>query len=83
MKAEISKFLIENAKQISWVNNELFCWMPYFWLDEFVRLIGVSAFDTDDGGINCKLQADQVCFGLRDILEHFDIDPEEIIQKDN
>ena len=72
---KIIQFLKERTNQLTFQENgDIYCWIPYDFMDEFSKLIGCSAFD--DGGIEATLQRDGVFLVINDLLDFFGIDHE-------
>lgn len=75
------KFINEKAKQCSWIEDELILWLDPNDIEEFALLI--DRCSADDGGYPMLLQRDgTICIVLNDLLEEYNIYPEDVIDRE-
>ena len=79
---QLYKFITENDLEISWHGDGILnLWLDGSEIKEFANL--VDRCDADDGGIDCKLQnGGGVVLNLLDICDEYEINPENILEKD-
>ncbi|WP_342505898.1 hypothetical protein [Sporosarcina sp. FSL K6-2383] len=76
---ELYKFCQD--KEIGWRGESLIMWISPSEVQEFADLI--DRCSADDGGLDCKIQQDgTVCVDLIELCEEYDIDPENILPKE-
>lgn len=73
------------ADELGWVSdNEFFVWVSYLWINELIeslrKMFGESLFD--DGGFEGRFLNDCVCLDLKEILDGYDIELEDIFPPD-
>jgi hypothetical protein len=76
---ELYKFC-EN-KEMDWRGEELVLWINFYDIKEFTDLIGYDYFS--EGGYDVNLQYDCIALDLVPICECFDIEPENILAKED
>jgi hypothetical protein len=80
---EIYKFIQNNdGIEIDWRSEKhLYMWIPFYNLKEFTDLLGYDYLC--EGGEAVSLQHDCVCVDILDICECFDIEPTNILPKED
>lgn len=80
---QLYKFIQDNdGIEIDWrTHKHLYMWIPFYNLKEFTDLLGYDYFA--EGGEEVSLQNDCICIDILDICEIFDINPENILPKEN
>lgn len=83
---ELYKFINNNELEITWncyenKDDELILWIPFYYLDEFTKMIGYNYLS--DGGIEVNLQEDCTSLDINPICEYFDINSENILGKED
>lgn len=78
---QLYKFILENYIELDWRGEELVIWLPFHCLEKFVELVGKEHF-FDYGEIDAKFQADTIVFDIVPICENYNIDPENILEKE-
>ena len=75
------KFVNENDAPLRWDDDQLSCWIPSCFLDEFCEMVPDSFFD--DGGSEVVLLRDAtIWMDLVPLCEYCGIDPEKIKSKE-
>jgi len=76
---QLYKFIYENELEIDWRGDELVLWIEFYYIEEFTELIG--EYYLSEGGIEVNLRHDGIALDIVDLCEYFDIDPEDILEK--
>jgi NTP pyrophosphatase (non-canonical NTP hydrolase) len=85
-KLQLYKFIHDNGIEYRYQYNyetkkdDLLIWIPFYLVEEFGELIESMS---SDGGIDCTLTQNYLCFWMIDICSHFGIELEEIFEKEN
>jgi hypothetical protein len=75
---ELELYKITNDCELEWNGEELICWMDYFDIREFTKMI--DKFLEDDGyDVNLRLY--DIAFDLVPICDYYGINPENILKK--
>lgn len=79
---ELYKFIKDNEIEIDWrLEKHLYIWIPFYHLEKFTKLLGYDNFF--EGGEEVLLQYDCVCVDILDICERFNIEPTNILPKED
>jgi hypothetical protein len=76
---QLYKFIHENNIEIDWRGNCLIIWLYFFQIRDFVELVGKDYFYED--GYDINLRADCVAVDITDICEYHEVEPENILKK--
>ncbi|QNB48188.1 hypothetical protein BR63_19085 [Thermanaerosceptrum fracticalcis] len=77
---ELQLYKFCQDKEIEWREDRLILWIPYSDIEEFVKMIGYDYFS--DVGIDVCLLYNCIAVELNEICADFEIDPENILEKD-
>lgn len=77
---ELQLYKFVQNKEIDWRGKDLILWIDFYDLKEFTDLIGNDYIA--DGTASICLLKDCIAIVLNDICEFFDIEPENILKKD-
>lgn len=77
---ELYKFINDNSIEIDWRGENLYVWIPFYRLEEFTELLGCDNFA--EGGEDVYLQYDCICIDLVDVCDRYDIDHNNILERD-
>ena len=80
---KLYKFIKNNNIEYHWIDNDtdVVMFVGLSDLDEFYRLLMPSLIFEDEG-IQCNMKDRYFCFKMDDICSHFDIDINEIFDKE-
>lgn len=77
---DLYKFIQDTGTQISWRDNELIVWIHPNDIIDFAEMVGSNYLS--DEGIECNLrQYGYIAFDITALCEHYNIDPERILEK--
>lgn len=76
---ELYKFV--QGKEIDWHGDKLYVWIRFYDLAEFTEILGYDYLS--EGGEEVSLQHDCICIDIVDICENFEINPENILPREN
>lgn len=76
---ELHNFIDENDISVDWRGEQLFIWIPYYDIDDFIKLIKPK-FEFEP---IATLQESDICIDLVPICEHYDINSENILKKES
>ena len=80
---DLYKFLNDEdngVQQYNWEGEEFLVWISLWYLEDFTDMVGYNYLS--DGGIDCNLQNDCICIDIVGICEYYDIDLENILEKE-
>lgn len=80
---QLYKFVNNNKLEYHWANKtkkEVYLFVPFCLLSGFTSLFGNDYFD--DGDFACVMKKDYVCFDMAEICQYYDIDIDEIFDKE-
>ena len=80
---DLYKFLNDEdngVQQYNWAREEFLVWISLWYLEDFTDMIYNYL---DDSRLTCNLQKDCVCVDIVGICEYYDIDLENILEKEN
>lgn len=85
MKAtELLRYILEVNPEWKWNDDDVFVWIPFYELQDFYNLIKGSGNLLDEGGIQCQLIPNYICFEMKQICDHYGIELEDVFpKKDN
>lgn len=80
---ELQLYKFCEDKGLDWRNNntELILWIPFWQLEDFTKMIGYNYLS--EGDVEVTLLDDCIALDVVDLCEHFDIEPENIMEKGN
>ena len=79
---ELELYKFTQGKEIEWRGDQLVLWIDPTDLCEFTELCGYNVFD--EGGMEVSLQMyGVIALNLVDVCEHHNIDPENILKKED
>ena len=78
---KLYKFICENRIEINWGDDDhLILWVPFYHLQDFTDMIGDNYLS--DGGHDVNLQRHCVALDIIPICEYFDVEPTDILKKE-
>jgi len=77
---ELQLYKFTQDKEICWAGEKLILWIDFYDLKEFTQMIGYDYLS--EGGIEINLLHNCVALELNDLCEYFDIEPENILKKE-
>lgn len=77
---QLYKFISANEIELHWNGDELTCFVNSYSIGEFCELLGYKFLA--DRGIECMLKHNCIAFDLCSVCDYFDIEPENICNKE-
>ena len=77
---ELQLYKFCEDKELDWRGDKLILWIPFWQLEDFTELIGYNYLS--EGGIEVTLLNDCIALDIVDLCEDFDIEPENIVKKE-
>jgi hypothetical protein len=82
MKAlDLYKFVTTNNVEYHWHDSDVILFISNYLLDDWNKLLGNGI--TDENGLSCVMKDGYFCFMMQDICDYYDIDINEIFEKEN
>lgn len=78
---ELQLYKFTQNKEIDWRGDKLILWIDFDDLTEFTEMIGYNFLS--DGGIEVCLLENCIAIDLINLCEDFDIEPENILKKED
>lgn len=78
---ELQLYKFIQNKEIDWRDDKLILWVDFYDLKEFTLMIGYDYLS--EGGIYIRLLESCIAIELNDLCESFDIEPENILKKED
>lgn len=83
MKAtELLRYILEITPEWRWEGDDVFVWIPLYEMEDFHNLIKGSGNLLDEGGIECQLLPNCICFEMAHICSHYGIELEDVFPRE-